>query len=207
LSSTISDIQARKQALRRELRRCRRNLGPRQQRLAAQRLYRRLVVSPLFRFSRTIAFTLARDGEIDTLPLARAAWRRGKRCFLPVMSDFGKPRLTFREWRPGARLRTGRFGIPEPRLGKLRASRALSLVFLPLVGFDQYCNRLGMGRAYYDRSFAYLRRTTRTRPALVGLAHECQRTEKLELAPWDVPLQGIVTDGAWYHPAGPRNNR
>jgi len=32
----------------------------------------------------------------------------------------------------------------------------------------------------------------------LGLAHECQKVDKLELASWDVPLTGIVTDGGWY---------
>jgi 5-formyltetrahydrofolate cyclo-ligase len=205
VSTSIADIQTRKQQLRRELRRRRRALSPRQQRAAAQALYRRVVTSNLFRFSRRLAFTLARDGEISTELLMHEAARRGKRCYLPVMhnigSCYGKTRLTFREWRHGAYLRKGRFGIPEPRLGRSGATYALGAVFMPLVGFDAQCNRLGMGRAYYDNTFAFLRRSQRARPALVGLAHDSQRVEQLDLAPWDVPLRAIVTDRAWYHPA------
>jgi 5-formyltetrahydrofolate cyclo-ligase len=204
VSTSVADIQARKQQLRRELRRRRRALTPRQQDQAAHALYRRVVTSGLFRFSQRLCFTLARDGEINTDALMREAARRGKRCYLPVMhnlgSSYGKTRLTFRQWQPGARLRMGRFGIPEPRLGRLASAYALSVVFMPLVGFDARCNRLGMGRAYYDNTFAFLRRSQRARPALVGLAHELQHVEQLELAPWDVPLRAIVTDRAWYHP-------
>jgi 5-formyltetrahydrofolate cyclo-ligase len=32
----------------------------------------------------------------------------------------------------------------------------------------------------------------------MGLAHECQRVEKLGVESWDVPLRGIVTDKALY---------
>lgn len=204
MSLSISAIQARKKELRRELRRRRRALTPRQQRQAALDLFRHVVKSPLFRFSRSLAFTLARDGEISTDLLRKEAARRGKRCYLPVMQNtgsiYGRTRLTFREWKRGAPLRKGRYGIPEPRLGRLCSPLALSVVFMPLVGFDADCNRLGMGRAYYDHTFAFLRRSQRSRPALVGLAHECQRVDKLEPAPWDVPLRVIVTDRAWYHP-------
>src|SRR5690606_32618705 len=135
VSTSISAIQARKQQLRRELRRRRRALTPRQQRAAALALYKRVVTSSLFRFSHRLAFTLARDGEISTDLLRREAARRGKRCYLPVMhntgSIYGRTRLSFREWRRGARLRKGRYGIPEPRLGKLGSTYALSVVFMP----------------------------------------------------------------------------
>jgi 5-formyltetrahydrofolate cyclo-ligase len=113
----------------------------------------------------------------------------------------GRTRLSFREWRRDAQLCKGRYNIPEPRLGRPSATAALSVVFMPLVGFDARCNRLGMGRAYYDHTFAFLRRSTRARPALIGLAHECQRVDQLDPAPWDVPLRAIVSDCAWYHPA------
>jgi hypothetical protein len=36
------------------------------------------------------------------------------------------------------------------------------------------------------------------KPTLLGLAHECQKVERLAQASWDVPLQGTVTDKAWY---------
>ena len=205
MSTSISAIQARKQQLRRELRRRRRALSPKQQVAAARALFKRVVVSPLFRFSKRLTFTLARDGEISTDLLMREAARRGKRCYLPVMhntgSVYGRTRLTFREWHSGVQLRKGRYGIPEPRLGRIGSTHALSVVFMPLVGFDANCNRLGMGRAYYDHTFEFLLRSQRSRPALVGLAHDCQRVDAtLELAPWDVPLRAIVSDRSWYHP-------
>jgi 5-formyltetrahydrofolate cyclo-ligase len=98
---------------------------------------------------------------------------------------------------PGQRLVKGAWGIPEPRLAKACAPRFLSLVFMPLVAFDTQGNRLGMGRGFYDRSFAFKARAQAKRPVLLGLAHECQRVEKLEVASWDVPLGGIVTDRQW----------
>lgn len=194
---TLSPLQHQKKALRAELRRRRRLLSARQQHQAARQLSRLLRASALFRFSKRIAFTLARDGEIDPAPLMRTALQRGKACYLPVMSRVGPPRLQFRRWQPGQRLVQGAFAIPEPR-GQRCPARILSLVLMPLVGFDETGNRLGMGKGFYDRSFAFLRRGQRQRPVLLGLAHECQRVDCLEVASWDVPLRGIVTDRRWY---------
>lgn len=188
-----------KSALRKELRKRRRALSAAQQKSASRRLYRRLVTTPLFRFSRRIAFTMAADGEIDPSLLLATAQRLGKECYLPVLSPVGEPRLRFKRWRKGEALRTNFYGIAEPRHGRYCPPRALSLVLLPLVGFDANGNRLGMGKGYYDRTFAFRRHSVRSRPRLLGLAHECQRVDKLEVEAWDLPLDGIATDGAWYH--------
>lgn len=161
-------------------------------------MHRRLKTSPLFRFSRRIALTLAADGEIDPSLLLATAQRFGKECYLPVVSPVGVPRLRFKRWRKGEALRTNFYGISEPRHGRYCPPRALGLVLLPLVGFDAAGNRLGMGKGYYDRTFAFRRFSARPRPVLLGLAHDCQRVEKLEVEAWDLPLDGIVTDGAWY---------
>ncbi len=185
-------------ALRKELRKRRRALSAAQQKAAARHLHRRLAASPLFRFSRRIAFTMAADGEIDPSLLLDTAQRIGKECYLPVLNSVGEPRLRFKRWRKGEALRTNFYGIAEPRHGRYCPPRALSLVLLPLVGFDASGNRLGMGKGYYDRTFAFRRHSTRCRPVMIGLAHECQKVDRLEVEAWDLPLDGIVTDGAWY---------
>ena len=53
-------------------------------------------------------------------------------------------------------------------------------------------NRLGHGGGYYDKTFA-LERMDR-RPMLIGLAHSFQIVERLEVNPWDVPLDVLVTE-------------
>ena len=187
-----------KSALRKELRRRRRALTGAQQQAAARQLYRRLITSALFRFSRRIAFTMAADGEIDPGLLLAAAQRRGKCCYLPVLNPVGTPRLRFKRWRSGEVLRPNFYGIAEPRSGRYCPPRALSLVLLPLVGFDASGNRIGMGKGYYDRTFAFRRHTVSRRPVMVGLAHECQRVDKLQAETWDLPLDAVVSDQAWY---------
>lgn len=180
------------------MRKRRRSLSPLQQRQAATKLYRIVAASSIFRFSRRIAFSLANDGEISPHLLLNAAQRRGKHCYLPVLNPVGTHRLHFHRWRDGEKLTKNRYGIPEPKNSKRCRAQMLSLVLLPLVAFDASGNRLGMGKGYYDRTFAFLRQSERRRPTLLGLAHECQRVEKLEVESWDLPLGGIVTDRRWY---------
>ncbi|MHC8317177.1 5-formyltetrahydrofolate cyclo-ligase [Pseudomonas sp. LB3P31] len=187
--------------LRRMLRKARRALTASQQRQAARGLYTQLAQHPLFRRAKHISLYLPTDGEIDPRLLLRAAQRRGKVTYLPVLSAWPRTRMVFQRIRPGEQLKPNRFRILEPRpnLARQRKVWTLDLVLLPLVGFDDVGGRLGMGGGFYDRSLAYLaRRKSWRKPTLLGLAHECQKVERLAQASWDVPLQGTVTDKAWY---------
>jgi 5-formyltetrahydrofolate cyclo-ligase len=187
--------------LRRLLRKARRALTPSKQREAAQGLYRQLAQHPLFRRSRHISLYLPTDGEIDPRLLLRAAQRRGKATYLPVLSAWPRTKMVFQRVRPGEKLLPNRFRILEPRVN-IRQQRklwALDLVLMPLVGFDDEGGRLGMGGGFYDRSLAYLARRQHWRkPTLLGLAHECQKVDRLAQASWDVPMAGTVTDKQWY---------
>jgi len=190
-----------RQALRRKLRHARRQLSPAQQRLAAKKLYRQLSQHPLFRRARDIALYLPNDGEIDPRPLLVAAQRRGKSTYLPVLNAWPRTRMAFQQLMPNETLKLNRFGIAEPTFKPARQRKvwALDLVLMPLVGFDESGGRLGMGGGFYDRSLAYRnRRKKRHKPTLIGLAHECQKVDKLPIEPWDVSLQAAVTDERWY---------
>ncbi|TWC41610.1 5-formyltetrahydrofolate cyclo-ligase [Pseudomonas sp. SJZ079] len=187
--------------LRRQLRQTRRALAPQAQRQAARRLYRQLTQHPLFRRAKHIALYLPNDGEIDPRPLLRAAQRRGKATYLPVLNPWPRTKMVFQRVRRHEALRPNRFGILEPRHNRTQQRKvwALDLVLLPLVGFDRCGGRLGMGGGFYDRSLAYRgMRKNWHKPTLLGLAHECQQVDHLALASWDVPLKATVTDSAWY---------
>ncbi|WP_312172519.1 5-formyltetrahydrofolate cyclo-ligase [Stutzerimonas kunmingensis] len=188
-------------ALRRKLRHARRQLTPAQQRLAARRLYRQLAQHPRFRRARHIALYLPNDGEIDPRLLLQAAQRRGKATYLPVLNPWPRTRMVFQRIEPGEQLHRNRFGILEPVIRTARQRRvwALDLLLMPLVGFDGKGGRLGMGGGFYDRSLAYrAMRKKSHKPTLLGLAHECQRVDRLPLESWDVALQATVTDQGWY---------
>ena len=159
--------------------------------MQAARLAKR---QPFFLRAERIAFYLASDGELDPLPLLRSAVAMGKQCLLPVLHPLGHRRLWFARWKPGEPLRPNRYGIPEPADRRYTLSGCdLDLVIVPLVAFDQQGNRLGMGGGYYDRTFAPCRNRSR-RPLLIGWAHALQEVPELPARPWDIPLDGLVTE-------------
>lgn len=190
-----------RQSLRRLLRQARRALTPLQQKQAAKALYRQLAQDPLFRRARHVALYLPTNGEIDPRPLLREAQRRGKRAYLPVLNAWPREKMVFQRLLPGERLQKNRFRILEPRANQAQQRKvwALDLVMMPLVGFDEFGGRLGMGGGFYDRSLAYRKmRKKWHKPTLLGLAHECQQVDRLVMASWDMPLAATVTGKGWY---------
>lgn len=188
-----------KAELRKTLRARRQQLSDDAQRRAADRAAANLATTRLFLASRRIACYLPTDGEIDPTQIIQRIWRMGKTAYLPVLSRLPHDRLWFAPATPGMELVPNRFGIPEPRVKAselLRAER-LDLILLPAVAVDAKGNRLGRGAGFYDRSLAFLRRRRFLRkPHLVALVHDFQRVPALPADPWDIPLDGIVSDQA-----------
>lgn len=190
-----------KTELRRRLRAQRVALSPAQQAQAARALAVRLSGTRLFNVCRRIACYLPADGEIDPVRVMERIRALNKTCYLPVLSRIEHDRLWFAPVKPGARLRPNRYGILEPVTFARNLVRAqkLDLILLPLVGFDARGRRLGMGKGFYDRSLEFLAHRQHWRkPHILGLAHDFQRVESLPADPWDVALQGVVTDKAFY---------
>lgn len=151
--------------------------------------------------ARRIACYIARDGEIDCAALIALIRRRRKQCYLPVLVKWPRRSLRFAVFHGRCRLKRNRLGIPEPagRHIRLLPATRLDLVFTPLVGFDSGCRRLGMGGGFYDRTLAgSARRTRHRRPAIVGLAYELQRLDRIATDSWDVPLSHVVTEHVVY---------
>ena len=187
-------------ALRRELRRRRRTLDARAQRLASMALVHQLMQLSSLRYARHVALYLPEKGEIDPTPLVDWLHQRGTRVYLPVLRPLVENRLWFVHWRPDTRMVLNRFRITEPDLRQSghRIRRlppwAMDVVLMPLVGFDAQGHRLGMGGGFYDRTLAFASKTCGPRPTLIGVAHNCQQVEQLPNQPWDVNLDMIVSD-------------
>ncbi|MCW8886575.1 MAG: 5-formyltetrahydrofolate cyclo-ligase, partial [Motiliproteus sp.] len=171
--------------LRQQMRSMRRSLSQKQQQVASLRLKRNLVGHSMWLSARRVGSYLASDGEISAQPLIQWALKTGRSVYLPVLHPVRHNRLWFVRYQPGCAMKRNKYGIEEPcdkRNPKVPAW-SLDLVLLPLVAFDAQGGRLGMGGGYYDRTFSFSQRPgTLKGPKLLGLAHELQKTDRLELA-------------------------
>jgi 5-formyltetrahydrofolate cyclo-ligase len=183
-----------KHHLRQTIRRQRRELCGDAYKHASEAICQRLSIHPWLRSANHVAIYLPNDGEPDVSLLPDLSPFRLKHFYLPCLDNLGRPHMVFRHWQPGDSLKPNRFGIPEPLPGKIFPTWALSLVIVPLVAFDKYGNRLGMGAGYYDRTLIFKRNKKVGLPKLIGVAHDFQEVDPFEPAPWDIPLDLIITD-------------
>ena len=191
-----------KSEIRKEVRRRRQQLTVAEQRIAACRLGAHARKLRAFTSSQRVALYLANDAEISPMWVVTHAQNAGKLCYAPII--FGNRKdslLRFARWDTDRVWKANRYGIPEPDVpaSTYVLPEALDLVFLPLVAFDSAGRRIGMGGGFYDRTLsARARRKHWRRPRLIGVAHECQRVDRIPADSWDVPLDGILTDQRFY---------
>lgn len=183
--------------IRQHLRRTRAGMTASARAEASHAVARSVIRHRRFINAKRIAAYFCSNNEIDPAPIVRAALEAGKACYMPVLHPSRHGRLLFCRWRPGDRLTSNRFGIPEPVPSQrnLLPAVALDIVITPLLGFDEQGNRIGMGGGYYDRTFAFLQRRSHiNRPYMIGIAFACQRVELIQPRPWDVALNTVITE-------------
>ncbi len=153
--------------------------------------------SDIWHSSQHIAFYIAQKGEMNPDPLRQLATQQGKTCYLPALAGSQHNELVLVRYTAKDPLPLNRYRIPEPEQDPLKIIEPskLDLVIVPLVAYDLYGSRLGMGLGFYDRTFAFLNHTKRPHhPLLIGLAYTFQQEDHLPRADWDVPLDWIATE-------------
>lgn len=134
----------------------------------------------------------AMRSELDPLPLMKRLSDIGHLLALPVTPPRGNP-LLFRQWRPGARLVDGGFGVRVP--GEEAGEVDPDILLVPLLAFDARGFRLGYGAGYYDRTLRTLR--ARKPVIAVGIAYDEQKVEYVPHDDYDEQLDWVLT------PSGP----
>ena len=137
------------------------------------------------------------QNEPDTEELVNYFWAERKELCLPVT---GKGSLRFYEYGSDSVLLKNRFGISEPDISEAKEIpiQSLDIILIPLVVFDQSCNRIGMGSGFYDKALSALD-NSKKKTYLIGLAYEFQKVNQIEPNKWDIPLDYVVTEKKVYH--------
>lgn len=195
-----SNIGSRKAQIRREMIRRREGLSPADCEAASSGL-REQVLSLLSRLSlNERPLKIGVYAAIRHEPDLSAVWADLQRlpaylCFPAVRGQGAAARLVFGQvpdsCKPADFLMPGRFGITEPPPESwMPEPPALDLVLLPGLAFDRQGNRLGWGKAFYDRFL----QTLAKRPVLAGICYPFQiLPESLPVEPTDYPVDWLVT--------------
>lgn len=128
--------------------------------------------------------------EVDTTPIVLRAWQDRKRVLAPKVSWNQRRMLPLEVRSLTEDLMVSTMGIREPVTGIPIPVPLIDLVIVPGLGFDEYGNRLGRGRGFYDRFLAH--------PEFEGvscaLGLEEQMCDSLPVGPLDRQVAMLVTN-------------
>ncbi|MBM3549655.1 MAG: 5-formyltetrahydrofolate cyclo-ligase [Alphaproteobacteria bacterium] len=186
-----SEVRAWRKTRRAELIGYRANLSRETRDSVRDRIVARLREIPNLA-SETIGFYMPFKGEVDLRGFLRELLASGAKAALPAVVQKAHP-VEFRAWYPGVRMERGIWDIPIPAPGNPVLP---TLLFVPLVGFDEAGYRLGHGGGYYDRTLA----ARSPRPRAIGVGYESTRLPTIHPQPHDIPMDAIATEAGmtWF---------
>ncbi len=128
--------------------------------------------------------------EAPTRHIAIQLSEAGHPLCLPAFDDGDAP-MHFADWLPDDTLVAGPHRVHQPAA---HAARVIpDVLIIPMLAFDSRLNRMGQGAGHYDRALAALPAALR-----IGLAWSVQQVDMLAAAPWDVPMDVIVTEQRFF---------
>lgn len=154
------------------------------------RVCHRLFEQPEYIKAEVIMVFLSLPTEVDTSPIVLRAWQDRKRILAPKVSWNQRRMLPVEIRSLTEDLMVSSMGIREPVTGIPFPISLIDLVIVPGLGFDEYGNRLGRGRGFYDRFLAH--------PEFAGgscaLSFEVQLAPSIPVGPLDRRVDMLVTD-------------
>ena len=216
-----------KASLRKHFLEIRKAISPLDASLAADLAADNFLKSIKIKNAGTIAFYHPINGEIDPRPLFGKIlekmpiplWKRllslalEKKLLKPFTGKLKSPHenimfslpaiknkdehLLFYPWQLGSELVSNAI-YPQILEPKAQEHITPDIIIVPLVAFDENCNRLGYGGGFYDKTLAHLK-ANNFRPITVGYAYECQKSgTPLPTEPHDIKLDFVITEKQIY---------
>ena len=179
-----------KTELRQRLRRILAGISPEELSARSLRACHRLFDQPEYLKAEVIMVFLSLPTEIETAPIVLRAWQDRKRVLAPKVSWSQRRMLPVEIRSLTDDLVVSTMGMREPVSGIPFPISLIDLVIVPGLGFDEFGNRLGRGRGFYDRFLAH----PEFRGVACALAFEVQMTPAVPVGPLDRHVNMLVTD-------------
>ncbi len=149
---TYYQIVMKTKAQYRKVYKAKRNaMSDEQRRQISLQIVDQLLESPFYKYSRFMVFMpIKRQKEIDLQAFVEYLWKDQKEVFLPRVEG---EKMEVLRYIPETILETNEWGISEP-IGSERVSpKQIEVCLVPMLICDEWGNRIGYGKGYYDRFF------------------------------------------------------
>ena len=125
--------------------------------------------------------------ECDTTEIFKKLEKLNYQLSLPKIRK--NYQMNFFQWSTKDPLEINDYGIPEPISNIIKLP---NILLVPLVAFDNNCNRIGYGGGFYDRYIKKLKKKKKI--VTIGLAYSFQKVKKIPVAKYDIQLDFIITN-------------
>lgn len=150
----------------------------------------RLFEQPEYIKAEVVQVFLSLPNELDTAAIVLRAWQDRKRVLAPKVSWEQRRMLPVEIRSLTEDLTVSALGVREPVAGVPIPISMIDLVIVPGLGFDEFGNRLGRGRGFYDRFLAH----PEFHGVACGLAFEEQLLPTIPVGPLDRQMDMLATD-------------
>ncbi|MDD4848182.1 MAG: 5-formyltetrahydrofolate cyclo-ligase [Bacteroidales bacterium] len=178
-------IDEQKQSLRKTIRALKKQLSEEERLKKSKKIWTQFEQLPEFQQAQTVMLYWSMQDEVDTHNFV-VRWANQKRIILPSVDG---DMLVLKEFTGLQDLKAGeRFGILEPSGKTFEHEADIDLIVVPGVAFDHHNNRMGRGKAYYDKT---LKNSTAYK---VGICFNFQFLDSIPTDQYDVKMDAVIHD-------------
>jgi 5-formyltetrahydrofolate cyclo-ligase len=145
----------------------------------------------LYEKAKTVMFYLSYGSEVITDAMISQAFDDGKIVVVPAIDNPGSGTMVAIKISRIEDAFQYVYGIRQPEImsDEPIAKEDIDLVFVPGIAFDYKGYRTGYGKGYFDRWLKGI-----PKEKAVGIAYDCQITDKVPTGKNDLPVGAIITE-------------
>jgi len=175
-------VAARKTELRKEIADLKKQISTEQKQQEARAVFGKVETLPEFKSAENILLYWSTSDELPTHEIIEK-WSKRKQIILPtVVGD----KLILKSYMPGQNMKKGVLGIWEPDTVD-NFTENIDLMIIPGIAFDSDKNRLGRGKAFYDRFLA------NKHLVKIGVGFDLQLLSHIPSEKSDIKMDKVIT--------------
>ena len=181
-SERNKDVAARKTELRKEIADLKKQISTEQKQQEARSVFSKVETLYEFKSAENILLYWSTSDELPTHEIIEK-WSHRKQIILPtVVGD----KLILKSYMPGQNMKKGVLGIWEPDTVD-NFTENIDLMIIPGIAFDSDKNRLGRGKAFYDRFLA------NKHLVKIGVGFDLQLLSHIPSEKSDIKMDKVIT--------------
>lgn len=178
------DIAQQKRELRAKVKSIKKQISVEEKQKKSKQILTKIEREKNFIDSNTVMIYWSMDDEVFTHDFVKK-WAAKKQIILPSVRGDNLILKTFNEVE--SMIDGEKYGIPEPKGDEYSEKEKIELIIVPGVAFDKQNNRMGRGKAYYDK----LLKTTKAYK--IGICFDFQLFDNVPTDEFDIKMDKVIS--------------